>query len=162
VNCCENALLSVSGTFGILLERAPSIAEFRSTSCSPIRRRPPRPRETNKNPGSGAGSGQSAGNEAKQSPRTALPRRDDAQRLVQARADILRPIDFIALLVHDEMDRRRDRLIERRAKSASFRDRKTLDTFDWKFNSAIDRALVYELATARFIERRQDCLIPCC
>jgi DNA replication protein DnaC len=35
----------------------------------------------------------------------------------------------------------------------------SFDTFDWKFNSSTDRALVYELATARFIEQRQDCLI---
>jgi DNA replication protein DnaC len=76
-------------------------------------------------------------------------------RAQQARADHLGPIDFIGLLVHDEMNRRRDRLIERRAKSASFWDRKTLDTVDWKFNSSIDRALVYELDTARFIEQRQ-------
>jgi DNA replication protein DnaC len=80
-------------------------------------------------------------------------------RAQQARADHLGPIDFIGLLVHDEMNRRRDRLIERRAKAAAFRDRKTLDTFDWKFNPSIDRALVYELATARFIEQRQDCLV---
>ena len=37
--------------------------------------------------------------------------------------------------------------------------RKTLDTIDWKFNTSIDRALVYELATGRFIEQHQDCLI---
>jgi DNA replication protein DnaC len=61
--------------------------------------------------------------------------------------------------VHDELDRRRDRLVERRVKAAAFRDRKALDTFDWKFNSSIDRALIYELATGRFVEQRQDVLI---
>jgi DNA replication protein DnaC len=80
-------------------------------------------------------------------------------RAQQARADSLGPLDFLGLLVHDELDRRRDRLVERRMKSAAFRDRKTLDTFDWKFNSSIDRALVYELATGRFIEKHMDCLI---
>ena len=80
-------------------------------------------------------------------------------RAQQARADSLGPLDFLGLLVHDEMNRRRDRLIERRAKAATFRDRKTLDTFDWKFNTSIDRALIFELATGRFIEQRQDCLI---
>src|SRR5579875_1507303 len=78
-----------------------------------------------------------------------------AVRAQQARADNLGPVDFISLLVHDELDRRRDRLVERRLKAASFRDRKTLDTFDWKFNASIDRALIYELATARFIEQRR-------
>jgi DNA replication protein DnaC len=80
-------------------------------------------------------------------------------RAQQARADTLGPLDFLGLLIHDELNRRRDRLVERRLKLAAFRDRKTLDTFDWKFNTSIDRALVYELATARFIEQHQDCLI---
>jgi DNA replication protein DnaC len=80
-------------------------------------------------------------------------------RAQQVRADSLGPVDFLGLLVHDELNRRRDRLVERRLKLAAFRDRKTLDTFDWKFNPSIDRALVYELATGRFVEQRQDCLI---
>lgn len=80
-------------------------------------------------------------------------------RAQQARADTLGPLDFLGLLIHDELNRRRDRLVERRLKLAAFRDRKTLDTFDWKFNTSIDRALVYELATGRFIEQHQDCLI---
>jgi DNA replication protein DnaC len=82
-----------------------------------------------------------------------------AVRAQQARTDTLGPIDFLGLLVHDELQKRRDRLIERRVKSAAFRDRKTLDDFNWKFNPNIDRALIFELATARFIEQRDDCLI---
>ncbi len=80
-------------------------------------------------------------------------------RAQQARADNLGPLDFLSLLVNDELERRRDRLVERRIKSAGFRDRKTLDTFDWRFNTGIDRALVFELATCRFIERREDALL---
>jgi DNA replication protein DnaC len=80
-------------------------------------------------------------------------------RAQQARAETLGPIDFVGLLVHDELQKRRDRLIERRVKAAGFRDRKTLDDFNWKFNTGIDRALIFELATARFIEQHADCLI---
>ena len=40
--------------------------------------------------------------------------------------------------------------------AAAFRDQKTLDTIDRKFNTSIHRALVYELATGRFIEQYQD------
>jgi DNA replication protein DnaC len=79
-------------------------------------------------------------------------------RTQQARADSLAPMDFLGLLLHDEMERRSDRLIERRIKEADFRDRKTLDTFNWSFNK-IDRALIFELATTRFIEHREDSLI---
>jgi DNA replication protein DnaC len=80
-------------------------------------------------------------------------------RSQQARAENLGPLDFIGLLVHDELQRRRDRLVERRIKAAAFRDRKTLDTFDWKFNAGVDRALVYELASGRFIEQHEDVLL---
>ena len=79
-------------------------------------------------------------------------------RSQQARAENLGPLDFIGLLVHDELQRRQDRLVERRVKAAGFRDHKTLDTFDWKFN-AIDRALIFELANGRFIEQHEDVLL---
>jgi DNA replication protein DnaC len=79
-------------------------------------------------------------------------------RAQQARAESLGPVDFLSLLVHDELQRRRDRLVERRVKHAGLRDQKTLDTFNWSFN-AIDRALIFELATGRFIEQHEDCLI---
>jgi hypothetical protein len=54
-------------------------------------------------------------------------------RTQQARAETLGPQDYLSLLVHDELERRRDRLVERRVKHASFRDRKSLDTFNWGF-----------------------------
>jgi DNA replication protein DnaC len=79
-------------------------------------------------------------------------------RSQQARAESLGPLDFIGLLVHDELQRRRDRLIDRRVKGAGFRDQKTLDTFDWKFN-ALDRALIFELANCRFIDQHEDVLL---
>jgi DNA replication protein DnaC len=79
-------------------------------------------------------------------------------RAQQARAENLGPIDFLSLLVHDELQKRRDRLLIRRIKDAEFRDNRTLDTFDWKFNS-LDRALIFELASGRFIEQREDVLL---
>lgn len=79
-------------------------------------------------------------------------------RAQQARAENLGPLDFISLLVHDELLRRRDRLVGRRVKAAGFRDQRTLDTFDWKFNT-LDRALIFELATTRFIEQHEDVLL---
>jgi hypothetical protein len=52
--------------------------------------------------------------------------------------------------------RRQDRLLERRHKLARFRDpARSLDTFDCDFNKKMNRALVYELATARFIAQRE-------
>lgn len=80
-------------------------------------------------------------------------------RAQQARADDLGPLDFLSLLVHDEVDRRRERLIGRRVKQAGFRDQRSFDTFDWQFNVSIDRALIFELATCRFIEQRETVLV---
>jgi DNA replication protein DnaC len=80
-------------------------------------------------------------------------------RAQQARAEQLGPIDFLSLLVHDEMQRRRDRLLDRRMKAADLRDQTNLDGFNWTFNSNIDRALIFELLTCRFIERHEDILI---
>ncbi len=79
-------------------------------------------------------------------------------RSQQARAESLGPLDFLGLLIHDELQRRRDRLLQRRIKAAGFRDQRTLDSFDWKFNT-LDRALIFELAGGRFIEQHEDVLL---
>jgi DNA replication protein DnaC len=81
-------------------------------------------------------------------------------RLVQAQAESMSRADLLGALVTDELVRRQDRLIERRINRARFRNRdKTLDTFDFDFNKKIDRRLVCELATGRFIAQREDCLM---
>jgi DNA replication protein DnaC len=68
-------------------------------------------------------------------------------------------LDFLSVLVSDELLRRQDRLLGRRIKQAGFRDSgKTLDSFDLDFNKKTNRQLLYELATARFVERREDVL----
>ena len=78
-------------------------------------------------------------------------------RLVQAQTEKLAPIDFLSTLVGDELLRRQDRLLDRRVKQAGFRDAgKTLDTFDFDFNKKMNRRLVFELATARFITQHED------
>jgi len=79
-------------------------------------------------------------------------------RLLEAQASSMAPIDLVSALVSDELLRRADRLIERRTKQAAFRDGKTLDGFDFSFNKKMDRRLVFELATGRFIEQHEDAL----
>jgi DNA replication protein DnaC len=80
-------------------------------------------------------------------------------RLRQAQAERLAPLDLVATLVGDELVRRQDRLLARRRTHARFRDPdKTLDTFDFDFNKKLPRALVFELATGRFIAQREDAL----
>jgi DNA replication protein DnaC len=80
-------------------------------------------------------------------------------RLRQAQTERQAPIDLVSALVGDELVRRQDRLIARRLQQAGFRDAdRSLDTFDFDFNKKMNRALIHELATARFILQREDAL----
>ena len=80
-------------------------------------------------------------------------------RLRQAQAEAMVPIDLIACLVSDELTLRTDRLLQRRRKQAAFRDpNRTLDNFDFTFNPKMNRSLVFDLATAAFINKREDAL----
>ena len=59
-------------------------------------------------------------------------------RLLQAQTEQLAPIDLLAALVSDELQRREDRLLARRHKQARFRDPdRSLDGFDFDFNKKI-------------------------
>ena len=81
-------------------------------------------------------------------------------RLLEAQTAPLPPIDFLSTLVGDELLRRQDRLLARRVQQAGFRDRgKTLDTFDFDFNKKMNRRLVFDLATGRFVAQHEDGLL---
>ncbi len=81
-------------------------------------------------------------------------------RLVEAQSDRRAPIDLVSTLVHDELLRRQDRLLARRIAEARFRDpTASLDRFDFDFNPKMNRRLVFDLATARFVEQHEDALL---
>jgi DNA replication protein DnaC len=81
-------------------------------------------------------------------------------RLLEAQSQPQAPIDFLSALVGDELTRRQDRLLARRIQQAGFRDaQKSLDAFDFGFNPKMDRKLVFELATARFVSQCEDALL---
>lgn len=79
-------------------------------------------------------------------------------RLQEARANSLDYEEFLELALQDEMNLRRDRLISRRLKSASFPALKTIDQFNWDFNPSINRKHVFNLATCDFIRNAKDLL----
>ncbi len=80
-------------------------------------------------------------------------------RLRQAQSEKQTPIDLVSALVGDELVRRQDRLFTRRLQQARFRDPdRSLDRFDLDFNKKMNRALIHELATGRFILQREDVL----
>jgi DNA replication protein DnaC len=79
-------------------------------------------------------------------------------RLQEARSNNLDHSEFLELLLEDELNIRAQRLIARRTKAACFRETQSLDSFDFTFNKAINRKLIYELATGNFLAQNQDIL----
>jgi DNA replication protein DnaC len=80
-------------------------------------------------------------------------------RLQEARANDLPHLEFLALLLQDELDKRKERLLNRRMKAARFPEPKTLDEFDFSFNPALSKRQILELATASFIHQTQSVLL---
>jgi DNA replication protein DnaC len=81
----------------------------------------------------------------------------------QAIEEKLAYTDFLALLLQDEVARRTHKKFTARLRKANFRNHKTLEDFDFAFNRSINRALILDLATGRFIEEKVPVLIagPC-
>jgi len=79
-------------------------------------------------------------------------------RLQEAQGHALNHTEFLELILQDELLVRQERQIERRVKSASFRELKALDDFDWSFNPSIPRKQLFDLATCRFVRERRDVL----
>src|SRR4029077_12766142 len=81
-------------------------------------------------------------------------------RLQEAAGNGLNHLEFLELILQDELAVRADRQLQRRVKAAQFRELKTLDNFDWSFNPSIKRKQIYDLASGRFIREARDvCLI---
>jgi len=80
-------------------------------------------------------------------------------RLQEARGNGLDHVEFLELALQDEIDIREQRALERRLKAAAFRESRSLDSFDFSFNSSIDRKQVYALAAGRFVEEPRDVLL---
>ena len=79
-------------------------------------------------------------------------------RLQEAMSHGLSHAEFLELVLQDELAVRDDRRLQRRVKSAMFRELKTLENFDWSFNPSIKQKQVFELATCRFIREARDVL----
>jgi DNA replication protein DnaC len=80
-------------------------------------------------------------------------------RVAQAEAAPLPHLDFLELLVEDELHRRSDRLFYRRLKQGEIVQLKELKDFDWAFNPKLPKAKIVALASARFIAQHEDLLL---
>jgi DNA replication protein DnaC len=79
-------------------------------------------------------------------------------RLQEAAGNRLSHGEFLEVIVQDELAVRRERLIQRRLKQAAFREQKTLEDFNWSFNTSIPRKRMYDLATGAFLREGKDVL----
>jgi DNA replication protein DnaC len=79
-------------------------------------------------------------------------------RLQEAVSHNLNHVEFLELIMQDELVVRFDRLFKRRVKVACFRELKTLDDFDWSFNPSIKKKQIFDLATCRFVRETRDVL----
>lgn len=80
-------------------------------------------------------------------------------RLQEAAGHHLSHVEFLELVLQDELLIRNERLVARRTKAAGFRELRTLDQFDFAFNASIKRKQVFDLATGRFIREARDVLL---
>ena len=81
----------------------------------------------------------------------------------QAIDEKLSYMDFLATIVTDEIARRTQKRLSSALRRANFRNQKTLEEFDFTFNPNINRALISELGSCRFIQEKVCVLIvgPC-
>jgi DNA replication protein DnaC len=79
-------------------------------------------------------------------------------RLQEAQGNQLSHLEFLELIISDEISLREDRAIERRVRAAGFREMKTIEDFDFSFNPSINRRQIMELATCKFIRQQRDIL----
>ena len=79
-------------------------------------------------------------------------------RLQEAAGHGLSHSEFLELILQDELAVRSDRQLQRRFKAAQFRERKSLEDFDWSFNPSIPRKQIYDLASCRFLREGRDVL----
>jgi DNA replication protein DnaC len=80
-------------------------------------------------------------------------------RLQEAASHSLNHIEFLELILQDELAVRADRLMNRRVKAATFREARTLEDFDFAFNPSIKKKQIFDLASCRFVREARDVLL---
>lgn len=77
----------------------------------------------------------------------------------QAIKEKLAYTDFLAMLIQNEVARRKQRKLGMRLRRDGCKSQNTLESFDFAFNASINRSLVLDLATCRFLEEKANVLI---
>jgi len=79
-------------------------------------------------------------------------------RVAYARTTKLSELEFVELVLQDEIDRRDHQNLALRLARAGFEEEQTLEGFDWDAPLTFDRARVRDLFGLGFVERREDVL----
>jgi len=77
-------------------------------------------------------------------------------RLTQAQKDGLGFIQFLELLLEDEVQHRGNKRLTSRITKARFEEEKSLEEFNFHFNPKVPTQYIHDLATCRFIERKES------
>jgi DNA replication protein DnaC len=80
-------------------------------------------------------------------------------RLQEAQKASVGYVEFLQLLVQDEIERREAKKLTLRLSRASFEEEKTLEGFDYSFNPKLNAKLIRDLGNATFIERKEHVLL---
>lgn len=82
-----------------------------------------------------------------------------AARVEEARTRQLDPLDFLLLLLEDEVARREVESVARRLQQARFDTVCDLRDFDWSYNPEIPKAQLWELASGRYIDEHASIIL---
>jgi DNA replication protein DnaC len=72
-------------------------------------------------------------------------------RIVESQARELPFLETFSLVLQDELDRRRSRLLERRYQLSGLPERISMEEFDWGYNPKVPKRECFELNTLKFI-----------
>ncbi len=81
------------------------------------------------------------------------------QRAQMAQQESMAQLEFLALLLDDELDRREQNRLRRRIKEARIDGTKTLSHFDFSASAHISKTLLADLALCRFVEQGDNVLL---
>jgi len=80
-------------------------------------------------------------------------------RISCAKATKLAYMEFLELVLSDELSRRRHNSLTRRMKAASVNAEQTLERFDWDSGVSIDREMLKDLFSLEFIDRHENVIL---
>lgn len=80
-------------------------------------------------------------------------------RAAQAVERQLSPVEFLALLLDDELERRSQQRLTRRLAHSGCDSQKTLALFDFAATPGVNRTLIQDLATCAFLPRHENVLL---